>query len=103
MQVADQQQLKSTEWERVTAHPPKGLVYCVQQVSPHHTYLVYYKEVKTPDQRDLGLVEFKFVAFCPRPSRDVNPERQLEKGMEGHSTGIDGCYTSRGGHYQSFA
>ena len=95
LQVANHEQLHTAEGERAVAVLSENGINLVEQVGTHHGYFIDDNQVQTANQLDFLFSQFE-VHFLVVVLGDERRKRQLEKGMDGGSAGIDGG-DARGG------
>jgi len=105
LQIAYHQELYASERQVVAlAILAKHRVNSIEQIATHHTDFVDDQQVDTADDIALEFAELIAFLFATAKgcSRHVSREGKLEKRMDGHSSGVDGCDSRRSQHYHSF-
>ena len=107
LHIAYHQYLHTTKGAAVSAVTAEIVADCVQQVGTYHTYFVDDQEIKTTDKINFFFAQF--MALLSAPGRyfafgagNVRAKRQLKKGMDGHSAGIDGSNSGGSQHHRAF-
>lgn len=98
--VSDKEHLLSSEWlAHVTAVYPKHLVDEVDDVCPHHTYLVDDDEFYLAQQFAVLAVVFECLADVARAVSCIVGEQRMEwkpeKTVQRASSGVYGCDAGR--------
>ena len=91
LQVADHQQLHTSEGLVSVAEPPKHGVDGIEQVAAHHRDFIDDQQVERGDDATLLLAEVELA--LDMGIRHVGCEGQLEEGVYRHTTRIDGRHT----------
>ena len=100
LKVAYHEQLCTPERSPRVAESAHNIIYCVEQVAPHHRYLVDNQQVKSAQH--LLLLFREVEPFLITRLGNVWRQRQLEEGVDGLPTSINGGNTRRCHHHHSF-
>ena len=100
LQVTDEQQLHAAEGPVAVAVLAQHAVDGIEQVATHHGYLVDDEEVEGAQDALLLLAHLEETALAAlrHHARQMDAGRELEKGVDGGTAGIDGSH-ARGGHH----
>ena len=89
LKVANHQELHSPKRSRVGAQATERSIHAVQEVGTHHGDFVDDDEIERTNQLALSIGKSELL-IGKSASGDVHAEGQLEKGVNGHSSSIDG-------------
>ena len=101
LQVANHEQLHTAEGHMVVAEPAQHGVDGVEQVAPHHRYLVDDEQVERGDEAPFLTTVLEAVFYLS--IGHIGGEGQLEKGVDGDTAGIDGRHTGGRHHHGALA
>jgi hypothetical protein len=96
VEVANHQQLHPAEGLGMVPVAAQHLVHGVEEVGPHHADFVNHEQVEAFDEADFLPRKTPLFVLLTRSAGQVQPERQLEHGVQGHAPGVDGGHPSRG-------
>jgi hypothetical protein len=99
LQVTNHQQLYASKGFVSVPIPAEYGVDGIQQICPHHTYFINDQQIHASDDVNFFFAEPEMFLFgIERGIGDERCKWQLEKGVDGNASRIDGSY-SGGGDY----
>ena len=93
LQVANHQQLHPAKRQTTVTETSQHMVYRIKQVATHHAYLVDNQQIHRAD--DTAFLCTEIETLFEGGIRNIRRQRQLEKRVDGHTSGIDGRHTRR--------